>query len=101
MPAADELTVSSTRVKAMVAHVRGESVDPTMARNGMDDKLSEDANKEIYGKRSVSIEPVFGNIKENLRFRRFRLRGIDGVSSEWKLICAAHNLLKLRRADLV
>ena len=31
---------------------------------------------------------------------RFLLRGGDGVSCEWKLICGTHNLLKLWRSGL-
>ncbi len=96
--ARDQLGVSVTRVKAMLAHVRGEAVDPAIARNAMNDKLSQPENAAIYRKRSVSIEPVFGNIKANLGFRKFSLRGQAGVHSEWRLICTVHNLLKLQHA---
>jgi transposase len=95
--ASDQLSVSVGRVKTMLAHVRGDIIDPTMARKAMDDKLSQPHNAALYRKRSVSIEPVFGNIKANLRFRRFTLRGRDGVQSEWRLICTVHNLLKLQQ----
>jgi transposase len=96
--ASDQLSVSVGRVKTMLAHVRGDITDPTMARKAMDDKLSQPDNAALYRKRSVSIEPVFGNIKANLGFRRFTLRGRDGVQSEWRLICTVHNLLKLQQA---
>lgn len=96
--AADQLMVSVTRVKTMLAHVNGEAIDPSIARKEMDDKLSQPMNKEIYKKRSASIEPVFGNVKSNLGFRRFQLRGLAGVTSEWRLICTVHNLLKLQHA---
>ena len=72
--------------------------DPTVARKAMDDKLAQPDNAMLYRKRSVSIEPVFGNIKANLGFRRFTLRGLAGVRSEWRLICTVHNLLKLQHA---
>ena len=36
----------------------------------------------------------------NLRFRRFSHRGLAAVTSEWRLICTIHNLLKLRRHQL-
>jgi IS5 family transposase len=49
-----------------------------------------------YDKRKITVEPVFGQIKEARGFRRFLLRGLTQVQSEWRLICAAHNLLKLR-----
>jgi hypothetical protein len=82
----------------MLAHVRGEAIEPTIARKNMDAKLAEPANAELYKKRSQVIEPVFGNIKANLGYRRFSLRGMSAVNTEWRLICTAHNLLKLRLA---
>ncbi|MDZ4234846.1 MAG: transposase, partial [Dietzia sp.] len=96
--ARDQLNVSVSRVKTMLAHARGEIVDPTIARNTMNDKLSQPENDTLYRKRAVSIEPVFGNIKANLGFRKFSLRGHVGVHTEWRLICTVHNLLKLQRA---
>ena len=51
--------------------------------------------------RKAIVEPVFGQIKERRGFRRFSLRGLDNVRSEWKLVCAAANLLKLFRAGWV
>jgi transposase len=95
--AKDDLTVSDTRVNAMLAHVRGEATDPTIARKTMDGKLAEPGNAELYKKRSSTIEPVFGNIKANLRFRRFARRSLPAVHSEWRLICTVHNLLKLQQ----
>lgn len=96
--ASDELNVSNTRVKSMLAHVKGESIDPAIARHQMDKKLADPENKKLYKKRASSIEPVFGNIKNNLGYRRFSRRSFPAVQSEWRLICTAHNLLKLRQA---
>ena len=45
--------------------------------------------------RKAIVEPVFGQIKEQRGFRRFTLRGHQNVRCEWKLVCAASNLLKL------
>jgi transposase len=98
--AADELAVSAGRINAMLAHVRGEAIDPTIARNAMNDRLTEPANAVLYRKRQHSIEPVFGNIKANLGYRRFSRRGYHAVNSEWRLICTIHNLLKIRQAEL-
>ena len=95
-----ELMVSDTRINSMLAHIRGQSVEPSIARRQMDDKLADPRGADLYRKRQHSIEPVFGNIKNNLGYRRFTRRGIDAVQSEWRLICAAHNLLKLRTASL-
>jgi transposase len=96
--ARDELTVSDTRINVMLAHIRGEAADPTIVRRAMDDKLARPTNTDLYRKRQHSIEPVFGNIKANLGYRRFARRGLPAVNSEWRLICASHNMLKLRQA---
>lgn len=98
--AADQLTVSDSRINTMLAHVRGEAVDPTVARSAMDARLEEPDNAATYRKRQHTIEPVFGNIKANLGYRRFTRRGLAAVNSEWQLMCSAHNLLKLRQARL-
>ena len=69
-------------------------------------KLRTAKGKEIYAKRKIMIEPIFGQIKDGRKIRRFMMRGIELVSAEcydelvepWKLICATHNLLKLFRS---
>jgi transposase len=96
--AKDELSVSESRINAMLAHVRGEATDPSVARKAMALKLADPTNAERYKKRSHSIEPVFGNIKGNLGYRRFSRRSLPAVNSEWRLICTVHNLLKLHHA---
>lgn len=44
--------------------------------------------------RAQSVEPVFGNLKHNLGFRRFNLRGMVQAQGEFALMCIAHNLRK-------
>jgi transposase len=67
-------------------------------KEAMEYKLKTAKGKEIYAKRKIIIEPIFGQIKDGRKIRRFMLRGIELVSAEWKLICATHNLLKLFRS---
>jgi len=67
-------------------------------RAQMRQKLRSEPGSTIYKMRKAIVEPVFGQIKEWRGFRRFRLRGLDKVSAEWKLICLTHNLLKLFRS---
>jgi hypothetical protein len=43
------------------------------------------------------IEPVFAQMKFNRGLDRFRRRGRGAVRTEWRLITATHNLLKLHR----
>jgi hypothetical protein len=40
---------------------------------------------------------VFGQIKHNRRLDGFLLRGRAAVRSEWRMIAATHNLLKLHQ----
>ena len=44
--------------------------------------------------RSVDVETVFGQIKQNKGFRRFLLRGLEKVNIEFGLVAIAHNLQK-------
>jgi transposase len=59
--------------------------------------LETDLGKQLYRKRQVTIEPVFANTKFNRRIDRFLRRGRAACRSEWRLITATHNLLKLHR----
>lgn len=61
-------------------------------------KVASKRGKKKYGRRKVTVEPVFGFLKEGLGFRRFSSRGVFKVRAEWNLVCTAHNLLKLFRA---
>jgi transposase len=47
-------------------------------------------------KRCWDTEPVFGNIKHNKNFKRFRLKGVEKVAIEWGLLSIAHNLSKVK-----
>lgn len=67
-------------------------------RDAMEYKLRTAKGKEIYAKRKIIIEPIFGQIKDCRKIRSFMMRGIELASAEWKLICATHNLLKLFRS---
>jgi Transposase DDE domain len=46
------------------------------------------------------IEPVFADEKHNRKIDRFQRRGRAAVQSEWRLINATNNLLKLHRHRL-
>jgi hypothetical protein len=69
----------------------------TGAAARMRETLASETGRALYGLRKATVEPVFGQIKEARQIRRFRLRGLNMVTCEWKLICATHNLLKLFR----
>src|SRR5829696_8120603 len=59
--------------------------------------LASDRGNELYRKRQPMIEPVFAQMKFNRGLDRFRRRGRGAVRTEWRLITATHNLLKLHR----
>ena len=58
-------------------------------------KLLSDEGAQEYKKRMHTVEPVFGNIKHNIGYRYFLLRGLSKVSGEFNLMCIAHNLKKI------
>lgn len=68
---------------------------PISVREEMRRKLKTDKGKEIYRKRKMTVEPVFGIIKEIMGFRRFSLRGEQNINGEWLLVCSAYNLKRL------
>jgi transposase len=53
--------------------------------------------QQLYKKRAITNEPVFGQIKEGRRLDRFLQRGEENVEAEWSFMCTTHNLLKLWR----
>jgi transposase len=62
--------------------------------------LATEWGKELYLKRQGTAEPVFGQIKSNRGANRFLRRGRHAVRSEWRLLTATHNLLKLHQHRL-
>jgi transposase len=58
------------------------------------ENLESEAGKEIYAKRCVEPEPVFGNIKQNKHFKRFTLRKLPKINIEFGLVAIAHNFAK-------
>jgi hypothetical protein len=62
--------------------------------------LETDLGGGLYRKRKAMIEPVFANTKFNRKIDRFGRRGRSAVRSEWRLITATHNLLKLHKHQI-
>jgi hypothetical protein len=58
-------------------------------------KLSTDRGRTLYAQRKITVEPVYGQIKHNRRVDRFMRRGRSAAQSEWRLVAATHNILKL------
>jgi len=72
---------------------RGGPQTQAMAR-----RLKRGGHRSRYRLRKQTVEPVFGQIKGARGFRQFLFRGLAKVRDEWRLICTAHNLLKLAGA---
>lgn len=61
----------------------------------MEHRLRTPEGTSDYATRSHTVEPVFGDVKENHGFRRFMRRGLAAAESETKLFFATHNLKKI------
>jgi transposase len=62
--------------------------------------LATERGNSLYRQRQPMIEPVFAQMKFNRGLDRFRRRGRGAVRTEWRLITATDNLLKLHRHAL-
>ena len=78
---------------------------PSKIRRGgryqrMRERLARPEGAALYRRRQQMVEPVFAQIKNNLRAGRFSRRGLASCRAEWRLVTATHNLLKLYRSGL-
>ncbi len=61
----------------------------------MRQRLLTEHGRQLYAIRKITVEPVYGQIKHNRRIDRFMRRGRAAAQSEWRLVAATHNILKL------
>jgi transposase len=61
-------------------------------REKMHAKMQTEEAKQIYGRRMHVGETPFAIIKGILEVRRFLLRGLEKVKTEWLWVCTAYNL---------
>lgn len=66
----------------------------------MRERLQEPAMAKLYRRRSASVEPVIGVLKNVLGFRRFRLFGLAKSKLELTLLAIAYNLRRLSQMAL-
>ncbi len=62
--------------------------------------LSDEAGIKMMKRRSHEVETVFGQIKGNMGFRRFKTTGNEGVSTEWGLLMMGYNMKNLFRLGI-
>ena len=93
---AHDCPTCALRDQCTKATYRSISVSPTLLRykQQVRDQLASESGAALMKRRGIEVESVFGQIKEDRRFRRFLLRGLDKVKTEWGLLSIAHNLLK-------
>ena len=75
------------------ARTRDPEKNPATSR--MAEKLSTPAGRAVYAERKWLSEAPHGWIKHVLGFRRFSLRGLEKVRSEWDLVCLAPDAKRL------
>jgi transposase len=63
----------------------------------MRSRLKTEEGRGLYRQRQQLIEPIFAQTKITRGAARFQRRGLAACRSEWRLITATHNLLKLWR----
>jgi transposase len=61
-------------------------------------KRRDPAKRALLRRRPVIVEPVFGILKQVEGFRRWTVRGLENVRTQWALVCTAYNLKKLCQA---
>lgn len=58
-------------------------------------RLQSEEGIRFRSQRLIEAEAVFGQVKHNRGFRRFLLRGLEKVNTEWGIVSIAHNVAKL------
>jgi transposase len=64
----------------------------TAVVQAMRQKLAEPLTRAQWRQRSTIIEPRFGQVKQHDGFRRWTVWGLQGVKTQWSLLCATLNL---------
>jgi transposase len=59
------------------------------------EKRRDPAKQALLRQRKVIVEPVFATIKQAMGFRRWTVRGLENVRTQWALLCTAFNLKKI------
>jgi transposase len=63
-------------------------------------KLHTKRGKELYKRREISVEPVFGQIKWARNLKQLSFRGLAKAKASWLLECAVHNHKKMYAAGI-
>lgn len=69
----------------------------TPSVQNMRKRLENPNDKQILQKRGQIVERCFAHLKQHDGFRRWTVWGLEGVKTQWSLLCAASNLRILLR----
>jgi hypothetical protein len=97
--------VANEHVQVLIPPDAGKRNTPRPGWHGgrytsMREVLATDYGGGLYRRRKVMVEPVFAQTKHNRRISQFHRRGRSVALSEWRLITATHNLLKLHKRQI-
>jgi transposase len=88
-PVRDECSSRRNRKRTIRRSAFAEELERNRAR------IQQPENRALLKRRKTLVEPVFGQIKHNQGYRRWRVRGLANVCAEWSLIAVVYNLKKM------
>jgi transposase len=74
-----------------------QATNQEICRRIMEARVRSPTGRELYRKRKYMVEPVFGDIKHNMRFRRFSQKGMENYEGEFFLAAIVHNIKKIAK----
>ena len=77
-------------------HIQSPDVELEKYKARMRIRLQSDHGQAMLRRRRQDVEPTFGDLKRNMEFRRFNLRGRLKCELELGLASMAHNLKKMK-----
>lgn len=79
-------------------HGRTIDIGPGHARiEALRQRWRQPGTAEYYELRAPTVEPVFAQVKHQMGFRRWTLRGLEKVRAQWAMLCTTWNLQVIYR----
>ena len=77
-------------------HIQSPDIELERYKAKMRIRLQSEYGQMMLKRRRQDVEPTFGDLKRNMEFRRFNLRGTLKCELELGLASMAHNLKKMK-----